>query len=127
MKEVKVIGNMNEELKKGIIGEFTGISFSNKEELISIVMDNCLCQRKEALEVIDKVAVDSYCNGDISWEFFNEYISDNFKAALDKFNSIPLNICLNRISVVDEDGNVVTTTDFTDESKNLEVWKAIGL
>lgn len=28
---------------------------------------------------------------------------------------------------VDEDGNIIASTDFTDESKNLEVWKALGL
>lgn len=34
---------------------------------------------------------------------------------------------LQGISVVKEDGEVVAYTDFTDESKNLEVWKAVGL
>lgn len=32
-----------------------------------------------------------------------------------------------KIVVENEDGNVLCSTDFTDESKNLEVWKAIGL
>ena len=32
-----------------------------------------------------------------------------------------------RVSVVDENNNIITTTDFTDEQKNLEVWKATGL
>lgn len=31
------------------------------------------------------------------------------------------------INVIKEDGTVVSTTDFINESKNLEVWKAIGL
>ena len=32
---------------------------------------------------------------------------------------------IGKVSVVDEDQNIVATTDFTDESKNLEVWKAL--
>ena len=31
------------------------------------------------------------------------------------------------IVVADENDNVICSTDFTDKSKNLEVWKAIGL
>lgn len=31
------------------------------------------------------------------------------------------------INVIKEDGEVVAHTNFTDESKNLEVWEAIGL
>ena len=31
------------------------------------------------------------------------------------------------VNVVDENENVIATTDFTDESKNLRVWKAVGL
>ena len=30
------------------------------------------------------------------------------------------------INVVKEDGEVIVHTDFTDEQKNLDVWKALG-
>lgn len=33
---------------------------------------------------------------------------------------------LRDINVVKENGEVVASTDFTNESKNLEVWKAVG-
>lgn len=32
-----------------------------------------------------------------------------------------------KLSIDDEDGNIIASTDFTDESKTLEVWKALGL
>lgn len=115
---------MNEKLKNGIIAQFTGIPFSNKEELISIFMDNYSCQYEEASDAIDKILVDSFCNGHISEDFFNEYISDKFKNKLD--NILP-NVCLGRISVVDENENVIATTNFTNEAQNLAVWKALGL
>ena len=34
---------------------------------------------------------------------------------------------VNVINVVDENNNLIASTDFSDESKNLEVWKAAGL
>ena len=34
---------------------------------------------------------------------------------------------LRGINVVKENGEVVASTDFTDESKNLAVWKVVGL
>lgn len=40
----------------------------------------------------------------------------------DKFiNCKNLKVELGKISIVDKDGNVVATTDFTDKQKNLEV------
>lgn len=115
--------DMNEKLKNGIIAQFTGISFSNKEELISIFMDNYSCQYEEVSDAIDEILVDSFCDGHISEDFFNEYISDKFKNKLD--NILP-NVCLGRISVVDENRNVIATTNFTNEAQNLAAWKAMG-
>lgn len=40
---------------------------------------------------------------------------------------LPERYGLRSINVVKENGEVVASTDFTDESKNLEVWKAVGL
>lgn len=34
---------------------------------------------------------------------------------------------LRRVSVVDENNNIIATTDFANEQKNFEVWKATGL
>ena len=41
--------------KTGIVAELSGIPFSDKEELISLIMDTCSCQRDMALKVINKI------------------------------------------------------------------------
>ena len=63
------------DLREGIISEWAGIPFSNKEELISLIMDACSCQRDMALKVIDKILLESFNEGYISKEFFQEYWS----------------------------------------------------
>lgn len=63
--------------KEGIIAELAGIPFSDKEELISLIMDHCHCQRDVALEVIDIMLLESVRDGNISEEFFLEYWSGN--------------------------------------------------
>ena len=46
----------------------------------------------------------------------------------DEFNRIGCtSFPIGKINVVNEDGVFITSTDFTDESTNLEVWKALGL
>lgn len=58
--------------KTGIIAELSGIPFSDKEELISLIMDACSCQRDMALKVIDKILIESFDAGYISKEFLCE-------------------------------------------------------
>lgn len=58
--------------KEGIIAELAGIPFSDKEELISLIMDACSCQRDMALKVIDKILIESLNEGYISEDFFRE-------------------------------------------------------
>ena len=72
------------------------------------------------------------------YHFKDEYIIDNvddvnklpdevIDKVAEKFCSIIPNDFLGRVSVVDEDGSVIATTDFTNEQENLAVWKAAGL
>lgn len=57
----------------------------------------------------------------------DDFMRNNHEMLFDDLIEI-LDMCNpSKISVEDEDGNVLCSTDFTDESKNLEVWKAIGL
>ena len=56
--------------KEGIMAELAGIPFSNKEELISLIMDRCNCQRDVALEAIDIMLLESFRDGYIPEEFF---------------------------------------------------------
>ena len=83
--------SMNDKYKRAFIANWTGIPFKNKEELMSIIINNNPCQHgqhEEALEeIIDKLMIDSFCNGDISYEFFNAYISDSFK---DRLNNLKI-------------------------------------
>lgn len=54
----------------------------------------------------------------------SECMQEAIQAAADSINN---EVRIGKISVVNEDGNIVAATDFTNESENLEVWKAIGL
>ena len=74
---------------------------------------------------------------DMSSDDFINYVETNLcPKCLHEFNDY-VSQCINNIentgylfnviNVVDENGNVVSSTDFTDESKTLEVWKLLGL
>ncbi len=67
------------DLRTGVVGDFTGIPFSSKEELISLIMDTCNCQRSMALKAIDSMLIWSIEEGYITEEFFREYWSGDRK------------------------------------------------
>lgn len=88
-------------------------------------------QQKEALKCIESQLKHGYIDvGGAHEECEIEIIKEaiGLWKFIDKWGSIGCtSFPINKINVVTEDDDIIATTDFTDEQKNLEVWKAIGL
>ena len=87
-------------------------------------------QKREAIEYIEG----QLKNGYVDLSSFDEDELEIVKEAIDilkivdEWNSIGCtSFPIGKINVVNEDGVFITSTDFTDESTNLKVWKALGL
>jgi hypothetical protein len=63
--------------KIGITAELSGIPFSSKEELISLIMDACSCQQDIASETMNRMLIESFDEGYVSWDFVCKYWSRN--------------------------------------------------
>ena len=87
-------------------------------------------QKREVIGYIEGQLENGYvdlCNYD---EYALEMVKEmvGLWKLVDKWNSIGCtSFPIGKINVVNEDGVCITSTDFTDESTNLKVWKALGL
>ena len=100
--------------------------YINKNKILNgDIMDKFVCElQKRVDEVAHKWK--TKCNEEYGGNF-NKWYRQNIVEIQNDISDLLFLEKLQGVSVVKEDGGVVASTDFTDESKNLEVWKAIGL